>query len=627
MVDDEVAPMERYPENTAANIENFRDSCWKERVESSSKAGYVGIWQSLAKAASSAIDAGRMSEGKVLWLLADAASMMLRPSSPNEPFKPWIALNTERSASPEDFHESDVDLLDQISEEIDDDWLRARLADIVWLLKRKHTSALLAIDAYRAIPLDGETWLDGGRGCWERAISLCRMLRKGSGERITEIETAMITAFDNAQREGAILAIDLATILFDNGLAKEKGREIAQKLEAWGRLLDDESKPQYARRYFSAAAEWFKRIGDKTKLYELTVCLAEGWAREGAGHSSQAVAAGFYENAIQTYRLIPKGERAVHTIDRRIAELHTLMNEAGEKSLGEMGRISSSIDISDLVESTRNRVRGKTVTDALVALASVCSAIRVVSLRETSEEMLKQHPIRSLLSSTHVSQDGRVVAKHPGMDWSDPTSESYRAVVGAEMVRNFSMQLGVSVTGAIWPALEILILEHRLREADFVSLAAQSPIVPEGRERLWGKAIFCGYEGDFVAALHLLTPQIEHMVRWHLKAAGAKTSNLDKDGIENENGLSALLELDEVAKIFGEDLTFELKALFSDPVGPNLRNEVAHGLMDYNACQSTYSIYAWWFGFRLMFISFWNARRNQNGGEEGPNEPAGGGTE
>jgi hypothetical protein len=31
------------------------------------------------------------------------------------------------------------------------------------------------------------------------------------------------------------------------------------------------------------------------------------------------------------------------------------------------------------------------------------------------------------------------------------------------------------------------------------------------------------------------------MVRWHLKAAGVKTTNLDKDGIENENSLSSLV--------------------------------------------------------------------------------------
>ncbi len=146
-------------------------------------------------------------------------------------------------------------------------------------------------------------------------------------------------------------------------------------------------------------------------------------------------------------------------------------------------------------------------------------------------------------------------------------------------------------------------------QSDFVAMASRSPIVPKNRERLFGKALFAGYEKDFVAALHLLVPQIEHMVRWHLKAAGIKTTNLDKDGIENENGLSALMELPEVTQIFGEDLSFELKALVCDAFGPNLRNELAHGLLDDEACHSAYAIYAWWLGLKLVFNTFWNAKR------------------
>ena len=340
--------------------------------------------------------------------------------------------------------------------------------------------------------------------------------------------------------------------------------------------------------------------------------------REASGRSQAAVAASFYENAIQTYRRIPKRERAERDVDERLNELYTLMSDVGRHALNEMRRISSSVDISGLIETARNAVRGRAPLDALLALAGVCSSLRVVSLRESSEAMLKEHPIRTLLSSTHISRDGRVVAKRPGVDWSDPTSQAYRSVLWAEMIRNYGMQLAIWVSGAILPGLEILILEHRLRESDFVSLAGESPIVPHSRERLWGKALFCGYEGDFVAAVHLLTPQIEHMVRWHLKAAGVKTTNLDVDGIENENGLSALLELNEVTRIFGEDLAFELKALFCDPLGPNLRNELAHGLMDHDACQSGYSLFAWWLGLRLICSSFWNRKRNQKSEEDAP---------
>ena len=92
------------------------------------------------------------------------------------------------------------------------------------------------------------------------------------------------------------------------------------------------------------------------------------------------------------------------------------------------------------------------------------------------------------------------------------------------MTRDHGMFLGLAVHGAILPGLEILRQEHRLREADFVELSKHSPMVPVGRAALFGKALHAGYDGDFVTAVHLLVPQVEHMVRMHLKQAGVTTT-------------------------------------------------------------------------------------------------------
>ena len=99
------------------------------------------------------------------------------------------------------------------------------------------------------------------------------------------------------------------------------------------------------------------------------------------------------------------------------------------------------------------------------------------------------------------------------------------------------------------------------------------------------------------------------MVRFHLNQSGIKTTTLDTSGIENEIGLSALMETPEADKILGEDVSFEMRALFCDAFGPNLRNGLAHGLLDDDACQSVYSVYAWWLGLNLVFNTLWKATR------------------
>lgn len=128
--------MERYPENTQVGPEDFRRSGWKEILTSTTRDGYSDMWQVFSSAARQAIEGKKTAEGKVLWLLADACSMMLNPASVNEPFKPIMVMDGKRSVLPEDFQEVDVKLFSQIAEEIDDVWLRARLADLVWLLQR-----------------------------------------------------------------------------------------------------------------------------------------------------------------------------------------------------------------------------------------------------------------------------------------------------------------------------------------------------------------------------------------------------------------------------------------------------------------------------------------------------------
>lgn len=600
--------MERYPESTQIGPEDFRGSGWKEVLKSTTREGYPDMWHAFSAAARQAIEGKKTAEGKALWLLADACSMMLNSASVNEPFKPIMVMEGNRSVLPDDFQEIDVKLFSQIAEEVDDVWLRARLADLVWLLQRPRDPkyARLAIDAYRAIPLDVDNWLRGGRDCWDRAIRLALMLGKGAGDRIEQMDVSILEAFESARSEDGFLALWLANSMTEYGLGRSKQGEIAKKLETFARSFEAGGDLHRAREYFDVSAKWFQKSGEETKVIEMVVCVAEDWVKEAnariSSHQpSHMAAAQFLQRAIQQYRTIPQAERGVYKVDERIAELRAQLTAAGEKSLGEMKRIeSSSIDLAEVAEKARDGVRGKTVADALARLVDGSSIARVSQLREFSERMLREHPLQAMFSSTHMSRDGRVVARQPGANLADTTAQETQERVWEGMIQQHDIGVEITVQGQILPALEVLHIEHRLREIDFVGIASQAPIIPPGREKLFGKALFAGYEKDFISSLHMLVPQIENMVRWHLKSQGVKTTTLDSKGIESENGLSTLMEIPEATKIFGEDWAFELKALFCDPVGPNLRNEIAHGLLDYDAFWSVHVVYAWWLSLKMV---------------------------
>ena len=601
-------PPERYPKDMVLTTEDFAGCGWKEVLEGAKDKDYRSIDSAFSEAAKQATDEGRQAHGKALWLLAYACSMMLSPDSANEPFKPFLVSQNGCSPIPDDFSETDIAFFAEIVETIDDPRLKARLADLVWLKQRprNHQFALAAIDSYRTIPLDTETWLRGGKQCWQRAIGLTRMLGVGAGDRLTEMEASILEMFGLVTKKDGFLGFWLAGLLKSNALGSKHAPTIATKLETWAREFEHDGELHHAREYFRVAADWFKVSGDNANSYAMTVEVAEGWVKEAvvrlsSNDPSHLVAATFYENAIQIYRTIPGSERTSYGVDERIAELRARLNESGEKSLEEMKVISTpGVDISQIVEESRKAVRGKEPAEALKEFANLYPGANVEQLRKNTIEG-RRNSLSSLFSTKDIGSGGRTVAKNFGDDEKSTLSQ---------MVRDYSgIFVAVVVQGRIWPALEVLLLEHRLREVDFIALARQSPLVPIGRERLFGKALFAGYDRDFITALHLLVPQIEHAVRFHLKQAGVKTTTLDSNGIETENGLSSLMELPEAERIFGENRSFEIKALFCDSSGPNLRNNLAHGLLDDGAFQSAPAIYAWWFGLKLVFNSFWNVAR------------------
>ena len=614
----------RYPEDLAISLDDFVASGWKQVLSQAPRKDYSTMWQAFSAAARRSIEQGQNEYGKVFWLLADACSMMLSPSSPNEPFKPFAVFHDRRSVVPDDFHDADILFFGEIVDAVDDDWLKARLSDLVWLKgKPRNTAfALKAIDAYRGLSLDTDTWIHGGRDCWPRAISLARMLKGVAGDRLAQMEAKIVVAFNAATRADGFLGLWLSDLLKSNGLGRVHRADMARKLEALAHEFDGEGDLHRAREYFSAAANWHKAIPDEDKAAEMTAAVAEGWVKEAIARTastsqSHMVAASFYENAIQTYRTIPKAERAKHRVDERIAELRARLNDSGERSLEEMGMIRTpAVDITQIVENARKSVTGKSEQEALLAFANLYGGANADELRSSALERMRQYPLQSLFSATVISRDGRVIAKRPAMSLGGELTEDDEIAIRAEMIRDYGTLVSMVAQGDIWPALEVLLLEHRLRESDFIDLARHSPLVPKERAGLFGKALFAGYERDFVTALHILTPQIEHLVRVHLKEAGAKTTNLDKDGVQNENGMSTLMDLPEAEQVFGKDLAFEFKSLFCDAFGPNLRNELAHGLLGEDGCHSPYAIYAWWLALRLTFNTWWNAARRSEPREE-----------
>ena len=592
------------PDSSELTQEDFIRCGWREIIGNTQVGSYVKVYGEFDKA----YQDGDLLRAKVLLLLAGACSMMLTNKSPSKPFVPMWEFNGRPSPTPDWFTESDINFLAEILDNIDHPMLKGRLADLVWLKKAPtdFRFALEAIDSYRSLDLNAETCTtEIGRG-WRRATVLTKMLGQGAGARIQEIEAELLTKFNSTTKEDHRLGHWLAETLKEFGLGKNEEENIAKKLEALARELQDEGNFDTGQDYYGLAGEWFGAAGSGAKQVDMTVAVAEGYVKKAEASMSSdtpsaLAAVGCYDSAIQTYREIPGRERQARQIDPRIDELIHLHQEAGELALGEMKTVSTpGLDISEMVQQSRAAVGGKTPIEALNSLASQ-NHTDVRELRKSAQENLKRFPLVALTFQTILSEDGRVAAKSPGI-LKFGSSDKDEPALWAQMIQEHGIRAQLQVIGCILPALEVMHIEHRFQESDFIALARNSPAVPPGREELFGKALFSGYERDFTTALHLLAPQIEHMVRHRLKSVGVITTHTDPNGIEDERGLSALVESAEFQQIFGEDIAFEIEALLSSHFGANLKNNVSHGLLTYQQCNSVESIYAWWLGLKMCSI-------------------------
>lgn len=589
-------------------VADFHASEYEAVLEGESGEDCPAMSQRLRTAAIAA-DAGcQPRRYAMLKLLADATSMMLTPEDRANPFRPLAQIGDRRSAIPTDFSDHDIALFADVAAVITNSKLRARLADLIWLRERRRgiAFALMAIDAYREASVDANTWFTGGRACWTRALQLALSIGVGAGTRIGDIEASLICAVFATQDEG-VVPIQVAQILLDNRLGNARRADIAAHMESQAVAHTAAGLYHESIAYFEAAGKWHARSGAGTKSVEMVVGVANSWEAQGDTRGAGLAALHFYENAIKNFRAVPGPSRTQYALDARIDVLHGKVRAAGQAAVGQMQTVQTGrVDITELAERATAMVRGKEPLAALQAFSHVYRGARVATIRANAERNLNVSIFHQISGSTVISAQGNTIARQPAVGNGADEAET---ALHAQMVREYQILFGLVAKAEIEPALTAMRMEHLFTVGDFEELCHSSPFVPPKRVELVAQGLYAGYCGDMVQAMHLLVPQIENIVRVHLQHGGAITTTTSQDGIVMENGMSTLVKLPQMAATFGEDLTFEMIALFCDQNGPNLRNEVAHGLISKSACESDAGIYAWWFIFSLMFKIFWQEQQ------------------
>ena len=264
------------------------------------------------------------AQSEIFTLIGRMASLNLRLESPVNPFspKPSGPIDAESAEYIQVFERDHIELLKIVVSEIKDFELRARVADILWVIERDFIYAELALNAYlesAKILEHPEHWTSCERRI-HRAFQLANLVGLKTGY-IDIVLQHIENVLDKYNGEDPLfLSQKMMSLLIEGKHGDpEKYSKLSEKC-----ALDAENKNNFhrARAYWQVKAQWHKLEKDNEKEREALICGAESYIKEAefkkdnTGNGSYLVASHFLQKAIEAYRRIGNAKDVIDKIHK-----------------------------------------------------------------------------------------------------------------------------------------------------------------------------------------------------------------------------------------------------------------------------------------------------------------------
>jgi hypothetical protein len=318
-------------------------------------------------------------------------------------------------------------------------------------------------------------------------------------------------------------------------------------------------------------------LEDRETAWRYRVRIAESFEKEARvqeNSGGKLAAYKFMENALHVYQqllsLAPSDEEKRRLREQLVGtqrEVRRLIRLAE----GEMKRTSISVEISgDELEELVKPLLEVEKGEALTFLSHHPALLpNIEELRRQSRENAKKYPLLNLLPTVSL-RDGRKVGE---------------TTPGEEATPIFDLHL--------WFQLHYRYLDYvfyRLREEGrftaelYVAHLRAWEFFDEADARFIEIGLERYFADDCVSALHVLTPRVEHMLKSAFEQAGFPSVAVPNKKQIREETLGDFLRGKEVRTALGEDLWHYLYHLLVDERGFNLRNDIAHGWIEFSNC-------------------------------------------
>ncbi|MCU6376873.1 DUF4209 domain-containing protein [Morganella morganii] len=502
---------------------------------------------------------------------------------------------------------TDIDTtdLEEIVKNIDNVFLKFKIYDFISSKKKKDKLkyADLAINTSFNFELNNENWFFISNSLMKKTVLLFNINKKTKELNIKRIGNKVIAIITNEVKEKEFDKInynwcfnlftwlyvtrtvdlshwhELLKLALDNALEYKEIQTIINYYDLCS-MVDENNKLYY-----------YKKKGEF--LYQVAI----------ENENNQFIALFYLNNALNTFRMIPNKYRGKLNVNVIISDIKLKLQPVGKdisKNL-EQHEVKSELPKELIEQNERLLEKIENTPDIVNKLAIfflVDRTIKKETVIESSKKIANNSLHRRLFSLITLSDDGRVIKRNSSISDDDDNDMGKYEL---ECMQQVGIHASLISSLFIEPAISLLNKDVDKLESAINNIVEASLIVPNDRHEILRKIFTFGFNNDFLTAIHLLCPQIENFIRLMLKYSGVSTTTITKENEEMELGLSSLLEKNEICDVFEEDFIFELKMIMSTSGGSNLRNNLAHGLLnDLSATQAS-SKYIWWRFLRIVF--------------------------
>lgn len=514
-----------------------------------------------------------VEDHNIIKIVGGALSMSFNEAK--DSYVPFIVMaDGSRSFSMEDIDEEAVVILRTAINVMKSAWIRAQLADILWIKNNDFECGRIAVSENLKqfeFVFDPEHWVD----CYSaihRAFDISTKLGISSASFSSTRQMIHQKLCEMDGTDPLFLSLNLIHLVckfLDNKTATDYLHIVNRILER--NIIEREKKIHLVEEAFSVQELLLKKLKNnveiqtekirQAKFYEEIVEQSE---TEGSTEAFRAI---FHlQKAYNIYTKIPDKDSA-YRVRKKIENFQQVANTS-------LAPMSIQYDATHIHNLIGNIFEGLSIQEMIVELGRTVTIHNLEEVKKSVLEEQQKFILQSMFENRFMDE-GRTIERIPPLT----SGKNDPKILFKHMVRYVTKRQSLGESIALGYAFQYIraVGQFPISELDF--LVDNNPIVPEKRSDIIKLGIHMALTGDMYAAMHVLLPQTEHIFRELVAMCGDTVTFLKEDGTEDYKPLSQLFKSTELHECFDENIIFTFQCILDEKTGANLRNLNAHGLL------------------------------------------------